>query len=138
MADVSFTIIDDGRLTTIQAAVDDGSVRVPPEQLREALGYELTPEGLCHGDICFRVTDRAALVNDAGVDLGHLAEIVDRPLAIDEPERVAYLGISAGDRSAALASGAAPDFTLPDLHGTPHGLSDYRGTKVLLIAHASW
>jgi len=138
MADVSFTVIDDGRPTTIQAAVDDGSVRVPPVQLREAFGYELKAEGLCHGDTCFRVADPASLVNAAGIDLARCAEIVDRPLAIDVPQRVAYLGVSAGDRSARLASGEAPDFTLPDLTGTAHSLSDYRGTKVLLIAHASW
>ena len=32
----------------------------------------------------------------------------------------------------------APDFTLPDLAGQIHTLSDYRGKKVLLVAYASW
>ena len=32
----------------------------------------------------------------------------------------------------------APAFTLPDLDGKPHSLSDYRGKKVLLVAYASW
>jgi peroxiredoxin len=32
----------------------------------------------------------------------------------------------------------APDFTLPDVSGTPHSLSDYRGKKVLLATWASW
>ncbi|MCH7868912.1 MAG: redoxin domain-containing protein [Myxococcales bacterium] len=37
-----------------------------------------------------------------------------------------------------LAGLAAPDFSLPDLEGTLHSLSDHRGKKVLLIAYASW
>jgi hypothetical protein len=33
MAELSFTIIDDGQPTTIQATVDDATVRVSREQL---------------------------------------------------------------------------------------------------------
>jgi hypothetical protein len=138
MPQVPFTLIDDGRLVTVAAAPGDGTVRMRPEQLRSALGYEIKAEGLCHGDTCFPVRDGTGLVNDDGVDLARCTDIVDRPLAIDVPERVAYLGVSAADRAAHLASGEAPDFTLPDLDGRLHSLSDYRSRKVLLIAHASW
>ena len=48
------------------------------------------------------------------------------------------LGNAASDRAAALASLEAPDFTLPDLDGRLHSLSEHRGKKVLLIAYASW
>jgi len=41
-------------------------------------------------------------------------------------------------RNAALAGELAPDFTLPDLAGTPHRLSDLRGRKVFLSTWASW
>jgi peroxiredoxin len=37
-----------------------------------------------------------------------------------------------------MATLEAPDFTLPDLAGRMHTLSDHRGKKVLLIAYASW
>ena len=43
-------------------------------------------------------------------------------------------GESARTRGDALASLVAPDFTLPDLDGTPHSLSEHRGTKVFLVA----
>jgi hypothetical protein len=138
MPEIAFTLIDEGRLSTTAVTIGDGSVRLRPDRLRSALGYELKPEGLCHGDTCFPVADRTSLANDDGVDLAQCADIVDRPLAIDVAERVAYMGVSAADRSARLASGEAPDFTLPDLDGRLHSLSDYRGRKVLLIAHASW
>jgi hypothetical protein len=138
MPEVAFTLIDDGHPLTITVTSGDGTIRVSRERLRSALGYELKPAGLCHGTTCFPVADRASLVNDDGVDLARCAGIVDRPLALDVAERVAYMGVSAADRSARLASGEAPDFTLPDLDGRLHSLSDYRGRKVLLIAHASW
>ena len=70
--------------------------------------------------------------------VAELARVVDRPLAIDAGERAAYLGVSAGARARALHSLVAPDFTLPDLAGRPHRLSDHRGKKILLVAYASW
>jgi len=32
----------------------------------------------------------------------------------------------------------APDFTLPDLEGTPHRLHDLKGQAVLLVFWATW
>jgi peroxiredoxin len=32
----------------------------------------------------------------------------------------------------------APDFTLTDIDGTPHKLSDYRGKDVILVFWATW
>jgi hypothetical protein len=66
------------------------------------------------------------------------AQAAGRPVAIDQDERAAYLGVAASERAAALASLQAPDFTLPDLDGRLHTLSAHRGTKVLLVAYASW
>ena len=77
-------------------------------------------------------------MTDDGIDLAGFAALLSRPLAIDVDERVACLGASAVDRAAQLASLEAPDFTLPDLNGRMHALSDYRGKKVLLVAYASW
>ncbi len=61
-----------------------------------------------------------------------------RPVALDEAEGAAYLGVSAEDRGRRLASLEAPDFTLPDLDGRVHSLSDHRGAKVFLVAYGSW
>ncbi|MYH68118.1 MAG: redoxin domain-containing protein [Dehalococcoidia bacterium] len=67
-----------------------------------------------------------------------LADALQRPLVTDEKHAVAALGASHHDRGDALASLEAPDFTLPDLDGNLHSLSDHRGKKVLLVAYASW
>ena len=61
-----------------------------------------------------------------------------RPVALDKAERAGYLGVSAEERGRRLASLEAPDFTLPDLDGRLHSLSDRRGVKVFLVAYGSW
>jgi hypothetical protein len=84
------------------------------------------------------VRDRAGLETPDGIDLAAIAALLERPLALDAGERIAFLGASAAERGARLSSLEAPDFTLPDLAGVPHSLSDFRGRKVLLVAYASW
>ena len=138
MADETFTLIDDGRVCETRATISGDYISLTPAALLAALGWEFKPQGLCKDDRCVPVRDRADLIGDAGVDLAGLAAALSRPLAVDIDERVACLGTSAADRSTQLASLEAPDFTLPDLSGTLHKLSDHRGKKVLLVAYASW
>ena len=73
-----------------------------------------------------------------GVARATRAETSGRPVAIDRDERAALLGVSAAERTRTLSSLEAPDFTLPDLDGRVHSLSEQRGKKVLLVAYASW
>jgi hypothetical protein len=138
MPETPFTLIDGERAVDVAARVEDRHVRLAPAALHEALGWELRPEGLCRGDVCAPVRDRAALADERGVDLEAFAAAIDRPLALDAVERAAALGHSAGERGARLRSLEAPDFALPDLSGRLHRLSEHRGKKVLLIAYASW
>jgi hypothetical protein len=133
-----FTLLDDGRPVSLPARVEGERVLLAPEAVERALGWSLTPEGLCGHGLCVPVPAGAALAGPGGVDLAELARLLDRPLALDPAERAAYLGAGAAERAAVLASLAAPDVTLPDLEGRPHTLRDYRGRKVLLVAWASW
>jgi hypothetical protein len=134
----SWTLIDETRETRVEAEAAFGTLLLSPAALRTAFGFELKPEGLCKGDVCFPVRDQGALVRKGGTDLAALADLVGRPLAMDAEERFAVLGASAAERAERLASLEAPDFTLPDLTGKLHSLSEQRGKKVLLIAYASW
>jgi hypothetical protein len=138
MADGRLTLIDDGRVVEVPAHFSGDRARLRPADVETALGWELKPAGLCQGGVCIPVRDATDLVNHDGVDLAGLAHALDRPLALDVDERSAYLGAAAAQRAAQLASLQAPEFTLPDLSGRMHSLSDYRGNKVLLIAYASW
>jgi hypothetical protein len=117
MTEWRLTLIDEGREVSLDVTVHGEAVRIRPDALASALGWRLEAEGLCRGDVCVPVRDRAALVTPEGVDLAALARVFDRPLALDVDEGVAVLGASAAERSGRLASLDAPDFALPDLAG---------------------
>ena len=134
----AFSIVSGGRTNEIEAMLDGQSVRVSPEVLSDVLGWELKSDGLCRGDSCIPLRNQGALSGTDGVDLAAVADALGQPLALDIHERVAVIGAAASARSAELATLEAPDFSLPDLLGREHSLSDYRGKKVLLIAYASW
>ncbi len=138
MARGPFTILDNGKVSQVDARVGQDTIWLSFNALKTALSWEQRPEGLCKGELCVPLGDEMDVISEGGVDLVALAELLTRPLALDTDERVAYLGESVADQSARLLSLEAPDFTLPDLYGKPHSLSDYRGKKVLLVAYASW
>ncbi len=133
-----FTLIDDGRVTEVAASVERERVALSPSALADSTGWKLEPQGLCREGVCVPVGRHGNRVNERGVDLATLAELLERPLALDASEGVAALAASAANRGSQLASLEAPDFTLPDLDGKLHALSDQRGKKVLLAAWASW
>ena len=134
----TFTILGEGSAVEVDTFTDGGVVRVSAEAVERALGWELRDEGFCLGSVCYPLPPDAELVTDGGVDLAGLAALIDRPIALDRSEGAAYLGVSARERSQELELLDAPDFTLPDLDGGLHSLSDHRGKKVLLVAYASW
>lgn len=136
MAQPGFTLIEAERATPVAARRAGGRIRVPAADVERALGWKLEASGLCRGDVC--VPARADLADADGLDLEILADLLERPLALDGEEGVAVLGAGAAQRRTALASLEAPDFALPDLSGRLHRLSDQRGRKVLLVAYASW
>ena len=132
------TLISDEHVHDLEGTIDGDAIRVRPDAVERALGWHLDASGLCRGDVCVPVRDRARLSGSDGIDLAELARVLDRPFASDTAERVAVLGESAMNRSGTLATLSAPDFELPDLAGSKHHLSDHRGKKRLLIAWASW
>lgn len=115
------------------ATVDGRHVDGPA--LAAVTGWELKPEGLCRGDACLLVPDD--LRSGDGVDAVALWERLGWPLVRSGEDL--YLGAGAEIRAQALVGGGvAPDFTLRDLQGESHSLSDHRGKKVLLVSWAPW
>jgi hypothetical protein len=135
---VPFELIEGGSFHALDATLEGERVSIAADDLARATGWTLKPEGLCRESVCVPVRARAALAGPAGVDLAAFAAALGRPLALDVAERSAALGTAAAERAAALASLEAPDFSLPDLAGRRHTLSEQRGKKALLIAYASW
>jgi hypothetical protein len=134
----TLTLLDGDRPHELRAHLAGARVLLEPADVRDALGWEVHDGLLCNDAMCVPLDDPAALLADGGIDLEGLARALDRPVAVDVDERVAVLGASARERAQALGSQQAPDFTLPDLEGRPHTLAEHRGTKILLVAWASW
>jgi hypothetical protein len=107
-------------------------LEVTPDELRSRTGWEVRPEGACKGDRCVPLPDG---VGDL-IDVGVFAERLGMALVHDEPHGLWALGPESGGR--ALLSAELPEISLPDRHGDPFSLSSLRGTKVLLVAWASW
>ena len=129
---------------TLEVASDAGSSRdelwLSPEQLEEVTGWKLKPEGLCKADTCVPLNTqlRDECVDDGAVDAARLWKALGRPVLRDRAATTWMLGEAADDRTQQLRSSQAPDFTLPDLTGKLHSLSDFRGQKVFLATWASW
>lgn len=138
------TIIYDEKVTAIHGADQaEGQLWITTADLQRATDFELKPQGVCRGELCFPVpTSRyAEFVRKRGrqtwFSLTAFADLVHQSVAHDEPLATWYFGLRADQRQG-LASLEAPDFTLPDMSGKMHSRSDLRGKKVLLLTWASW
>ena len=99
-------------------------------------GWTFKLEGMCRDDQCVPMPPTA--VNAGRVDIQAFWRQLGNPVLCTDDRETWVLGAGTEDRNAALAGLMAPDFTLPDLSGRPHTLSDLRGKKVLLVTWASW
>jgi hypothetical protein len=103
------------------------------EDAERATGWTLKPEGMCRDDLCVPMP-----VSDGRIDVAAFWRRLDQPVLSDAARTTWVLGAGAEQRNTALAGLMTPDFTLPDLAGTPHTLSSLRGNKVFLCTWASW
>jgi hypothetical protein len=110
------------------------------DDLAEATGWHLKAEGLCRDEICIPLNDelKRDCVADGAVNAASMWKALGRPVLRDEAATTWMLGEAAEESNQLLRSAEAPDFTLPDITGKLHSLSDYRGKKVFLSTWASW
>ncbi len=99
-------------------------------------GWALKPQGMCRGDLCVPLP--AKVVQGRDVDVEAFWKTLGGPVIASDGGEVWALGAPAEERNAALEGLEAPDFTLPDVDGTPRTLSQLRGKKVFLATWASW
>jgi hypothetical protein len=138
------TIIYDDRPTEIGSANEGaGQLWVTTIDLTRATGFELKPQGVCRNELCFplpQIRQQEFVRKNAGrtwFNLVAFAQLVHQPVVHDKALFTWYFGLRSDQRQA-LSSLEAPDFTLPDINGHTHSLSDFRGKKVLLLTWASW
>jgi hypothetical protein len=133
------TVIYGTRVTEIpDASTDRGGFWLSFADFERATGWDWKPQGVCLGETCVPIPRGRQWIDErAGrFNLAAFAEHLGQPAAADAVNGVWAFGPAT---SPAAARGVeAPDFTLPDLDGKMHSLSDYRGKKVLLYSWASW
>jgi hypothetical protein len=139
---MAVTVIYDDQATSVaNAQAQSNDLWMPLGELQAATGWELKPQGLCRDERCVPIPpgrrDQFLRSGDV-VNLAALARQLGQPVVHDDAHGVWFFGESSDARRTALASLKAPGFTLPDLDGKLHSLSDYRGRKVLLLSWASW
>jgi hypothetical protein len=131
----AWTLLDEQTPRPVEVVERSSGLAIEPG----VLGWEAKPEGLCRDEVCIPLPgDVSDRTRDGLIDVDVLARLLDRPVAIDTSEQVLAFAASPNERAAALRSGQAPDFELPDVDGVLHRLSDHQGRKIVLYAYASW
>lgn len=108
------------------------TLRVDARELERRTGWSIQPQGACKGDVCVPLPS----ASDGLVDARTLSERLGMPLIHDATSDLWCLGPEAGGH--ALTSVQAPALSLPRLDGSLFDLNTLRGSKVLLVAWASW
>ncbi len=124
------------------ASADGNNLWLSLTELHNATGWELKPQGACLDDVCvpIPVGREAEFIRASGKEfnLAALARLQGQPIVHDDTHKVWFFGETGSTRNNSMSSLQAPDFTLPDLDGRQHSLSQYRGKKILLVSWASW
>jgi hypothetical protein len=144
--DIHAVVVYDDKATDISPVqVPDGTDQlwISMADLTRATRFAVKPQGVCRDELCFplpKARHADFLHKESGKEWFNLtgfAELVQQPVARDTATATWYFGLRADQRQT-LASLHAPDFTLPDMEGKTHSLSDLRGKKILLVTWASW
>ncbi len=149
------TIIFDGKTTELSTLMTPAPSTPTPndlwttlDDLTRATGFVLKPQGVCRKELCFplpkaRKSEFLITRSTNGnkiqwFNLSAFARMLHQPVAYDHALATWYFGTRPEVQSNYLQSLEAPNFTLPDMEGHPHSLTDFRGKKVLIITWASW
>lgn len=100
----------------------------PPAELELRTGWTIEPQGACRGSVCVPLPQP--------FDVRQMAERMRMALIHDEKHDLWALGPQSDGH--VLSSAELPDVVLPDQHGKDFELRSLRGTKVFMIAWASW
>lgn len=102
---------------------------IDADELAARAGWELKPEGACKGDACVPLPD-------GPLDARALADRLGMAVVEDEAHGLVAVGPESVGR--ALTTAKLPDLELPDRNGMPFSLRSLRGTRIVMVAWASW
>lgn len=143
MTETRSTVIYDDVATKLSAQPEAGELWIASDDLARATRFDLKPQGVCRDELCYPLPpsrESEFLRNESGrswFNLTAFARLISQPVASDSSHSAWYFGLRSDQRQQ-LAALQAPDFTLPDLEGKLHSLSNFLGKKVFLVTWASW
>ena len=142
--DVRATIVYDDVATELTPANDQpDQLWITTHDLTRATRFEVKPQGVCRDELCFplpKARKQEFLNKNSGktwFNMLAFAQLVHQPVAQDDALSTWYFGQRA-DQQQRLTSLEAPNFSLPDMKGKIHKLSDLKCKKVFLGSWASW
>src|SRR3954453_9009331 len=110
-----FTIITDDGAVSATATIDGDRVLVSSDDLGEATGWTLKPEGLCRGAGCVQTSMWPELTEEGRGDLAVFPRLTEQLLVVDADEAGAALEPGAGRRASELSSLRAPVFSIQSI-----------------------
>src|ERR1700686_2427186 len=129
------TIVYDDVPTDIGTAREDADqLWITSADLKRATRFEVKPQGVCRDELCFplpKSRQQEFVHKDTGhswFNLTAFAQLVHQPVAHDAALSTWYFGLRSDQRQG-LSSLEAPNFTLADMEGKIHSLTDFRGKK---------
>jgi hypothetical protein len=134
------TILIENKTNVCDATVKKNELWIDQKDLERTTGWSIKPEGFCKGNTCipYPKTEAENFVKERKVNVSSFWNLMDNPILHDESCDTWVLGASHKERLSVLDSLQAPDFSLPDLEGKQHSLSDYKGKRVFLTTWSSW
>lgn len=134
------TVLSEGGRAEVEGRAAGDDLWLSSADLEKATGWTLKPEGFCRAEVCVPVppASQTDFIDGDVVNAATLWRHMGQTVVHSSDGGHWYLGEGAGLRGEQLESLEAPDFTLPDLAGNLHSLSEHRGKKVFLATWASW
>ena len=114
------------------------SLSISRQEFENGTGWQLKPEGACHGEICVPLPPAVnADIARGIVDVRVVAKHLGMPIVHDAEMGLWALGpVSMSGR--ALSTAVAPELELPDINGNMFQLSSLRGKKVVIVSWAPY
>lgn len=136
----SVTILYQGRRITLEETGPGDGLLIVPEDLPRVNGFELKPEGACHGGLCIPLDDRLIVRRDDRdwFDLLAFADRLEQPWVADAEARVWSFAEIPARRESMLLDAQAPDFEIEDRQGNLIRMADLRGRKTLVVTWSTW
>ena len=114
------------------------SLSISRQEFENGTGWQLKPEGACHGEICVPLPPAVnADIARGIVDVSAVAERVGMPIVHNAEMGLWALG-PASMSGRALATAVAPELELPDINDNMFQLSSLRGKKVVIVSWAPY